>query len=94
VGFAGPASHLTAGELLPRLSTLTQQMQAYAGRFISVALSLGFPPLGVTQHSALWSSDFPQEQPFGSCPRDHLINFAKVFYFKNSVQSNVIIFIF
>jgi len=27
---------------------------------ISVALSLGLPPLGVIQHLALWSSDFPQ----------------------------------
>jgi len=75
VGFAGPASRLTAGELLPRLSTLTRLIQAW--RYISVALSLGSPLLGVTQHSALWSSDFPQRQPFGSCPRDHLINFTK-----------------
>gem|GEM_PF-6057187 len=29
-------------------------------RFISVALSLGSPPLDVIQHPALWSSDFPQ----------------------------------
>ena len=28
-------------------------------RYLSVALSLGSPPPGVTRHSALWSSDFP-----------------------------------
>lgn len=28
-------------------------------RYLSVALSLESPPLGVTQHPALWSSDFP-----------------------------------
>ena len=37
---------------------------ALAGRFISVALSLKLPSLGVTQHPALWSSDFPQIHPF------------------------------
>ena len=35
----------------------------------SVALSLGSPPLGVTQHPALWSSDFPRTRPFGACAR-------------------------
>ena len=30
------------------------------GRYLSVALSSGFPPLGVTQRPALGSSDFPQ----------------------------------
>jgi len=29
------------------------------GRYVSVALSVGSPPLGVTQHPARWSSDFP-----------------------------------
>ena len=56
------------GELLPHLFTLTPG-SAGAGIF-SVALSLGSPPLGVTQHPALWSSDFPRA---GSRPsRDHL----------------------
>ena len=57
VGFTWPASHLTAGALLPHRSTLTQHSRAV---YFSVALSLGSPPLGVTQHPALWSSDFPQ----------------------------------
>ncbi len=33
--------------------------------YISVALALGSPPLGVTQHPALWSPDFPHAPPFG-----------------------------
>jgi hypothetical protein len=33
---------------------------------ISVALSLGSLPLGITQHPALWSSDFPRMRPFGT----------------------------
>ncbi len=28
--------------------------------YVSVALSLGSPPLAVSQHLALWSSDFPR----------------------------------
>ncbi len=32
---------------------------AYHGGLVSEALSLGLPPLGITQHPALWSSDFP-----------------------------------
>src|SRR5262249_55892126 len=32
----------------------------FAGRYVSVALSLGSPPLTVSQHRALWSSDFPR----------------------------------
>ena len=31
------------------------------GGLFSVALAVGSPPLGVTQHPALWSSDFPQD---------------------------------
>src|SRR5262245_13040529 len=43
---------------------------APAGGLLSVALSVGSRPLGITQHPALWSSDFPQA---GTNPaRDHL----------------------
>ena len=35
-------------------------MYMVAGRYVSVALSLRLPPLAVSQHSALWSSDFPR----------------------------------
>ena len=36
--------------------------------YMSVALSLGSLPLGVTQHPALRSSDFPPARPFGTAP--------------------------
>jgi hypothetical protein len=49
--------HQGRGELLPRLFTLTPR-QARGGMF-SVALSLGSPPVAVSDHPALWSSDFP-----------------------------------
>jgi len=45
------------GELLPHLFTLTSR-QAKGGIF-SAALSLGSPPVAVSDHSALWSPDFP-----------------------------------
>ncbi len=43
-----------AGVLLPHRFTLT-----LAGTLISVALSVGLPRLAVSQHRALWSTDFP-----------------------------------
>ena len=51
------------GELLPRLFTLTPLRSASrtspGGGIFSVALSLGSPPVAVSDHPALWSSDFP-----------------------------------
>ncbi len=44
-----------SGELLPRLFTLTEIF----GGIFSVALSLGLPPVAVSDHPAQWSSDFP-----------------------------------
>jgi hypothetical protein len=58
VGFAQPTGHPAAGELLPHHFTLTPMSQT-SGRCVSVALSVGLPRLGVTQHAARWSSDFP-----------------------------------
>src|SRR5437016_12762380 len=52
---AGVVTH-AAGELLPHRFTLTALA---GGGLLSVALSVGLPPLGVTQHPALWSPDFP-----------------------------------
>jgi len=54
--------HQGRGELLPRLFTLTPQ-QARGGMF-SVALSLGSPPVAVSDHPALWSPDFPPATRF------------------------------
>jgi len=45
------------GELLPHLFTLTSG-QAEGGMF-SAALSLGLPPVAVSDHPVLWSPDFP-----------------------------------
>ena len=59
-GLPRPASHPAAGELLPHHFTLTLRWHTSAGRYVSVALSLGSPPLVVSQHPALWSSDFPR----------------------------------
>ena len=55
IGFAGPCGSPHAGELLPRLSTLT----CISKRYISVALSLRSPSAAVSRYPALWSSDFP-----------------------------------
>ena len=45
----------------PRVSSYLTfpPLHAHGMRYLSVALSLGSPPPGVTRHSALWSSDFP-----------------------------------
>ena len=58
----------TRGGLLPHRFTLARYETEVpsAGGLFSVALSVGLPRLGVTQHSALWSSDFPH-----SNERDH-----------------------
>ncbi len=47
IGFTSPRSLLSGGELLPRLSTLTDKSR----RYISVALSLGSPPAAVSRYS-------------------------------------------
>ena len=41
------------------LSPLPRRGQAAAGGLLSVALSLGSPPVPVRDHPALWSPDFP-----------------------------------
>ena len=46
------------GELLPRRFTLTARADA-GGGMLSVALSSGSPPPGITRHPALRSPDFP-----------------------------------
>ena len=66
IGFTWPHNRLCAGELLPRLSTLTR----VCGRYLSVALSLGSPPPDVIRYPALWCTDFPRAEA-----RDHLIYF-------------------
>ena len=55
------ASNVTAGsgELLPHPFTLTCLCNAPAGGLLSVALSLGSPPLVIIKRHARWSPDFP-----------------------------------
>ncbi len=82
MGFTEPQSRHCAGELLPHRSTLTTRMW----RFISVALSLESPPLGVTQHPALWSPDFPRDKS-----RDHLTySFAQRSYYTISLKKSIL----
>ena len=50
--------HPGCGELLPRHFTLTRPK---AGGIFSVALSLGSPPVAVSDHPALRCSDFPPD---------------------------------
>ena len=55
---------------------------------LSVALSIASPLLGVTQHPALWSPDFPHPvtMDFG---RDHLLNSSlTIGYHKMRIQCN------
>jgi len=55
-GLPSSRCHHRDGELLPRLFTL---ITPEADGIFSVALSLRSPPVRVTDHLALWSSDFP-----------------------------------
>jgi len=64
VGFTDARVATDARGLLPHGFTLTlrrppEDRRALKGGLVSVALSLGSPPLGVTQHPALRSPDFP-----------------------------------
>ena len=64
--------HQKRGELLPHLFTLTGARGS--GGLFSGALSLGSLPLGVTQHLALRSSDFPRPS-MGPRPSPRLPHF-------------------
>ena len=64
VGFAWPPCHHGAGALLPHLFNLAgggPEPVAVGGVF-SVALSRGFPRVGVTDHLALRCPDFPRRR--------------------------------
>src|SRR5882757_5048822 len=51
------------GALLPHHFTLAGAACAALRRYLSVALSVGSRPPGVTWHRALWSPDFPPSSP-------------------------------
>ncbi len=56
-----PGRRITAAPVVSytTLSPLPNQRYLWLGGLLSVALSVGLPLLGVTQHPALWSPDFP-----------------------------------
>ena len=67
-GLQRPYVSIEAGELLPRLFTLTAG--SIPRRYLSVALSLESPPQAVSLHPALRSSDFPHASKTDA--RNHL----------------------
>ncbi len=79
IGFTWPPSRQGAGGLLPRLSTLTENKSR---RYLSVALSLKSPSVGVTHNPALRSPDFPHARPFGTCARNCLTYSIGILYKK------------
>ena len=70
IEFTAPACLHAAGELLPRLSTLTFENTMYFKSGISLLhLSEGHPWRALPVILALWSPDFPHAQAFALCPR-------------------------
>ena len=57
----GVSSYLAFPPLLAA-SFISKRERRNGKRYISVALSLGSPPPGVTRHPALWSPDFPHSK--------------------------------
>ena len=69
-GFAWPPRHRDAGALLPHHFTFAcARLLARHRPCVSVALSRGFPRVGVTHRLALWCPDFPREF---NLPRPHV----------------------
>jgi len=75
-----PDVTIGTGELLPRHFTLTPKRlkRAVGGGMFSVALSLGSPPVAVSDHPALWCSDFPPETFVSG---SHLACSSKTYFF-------------
>ena len=74
VGFTEPPR--SPGALVVSYTTVSPlpvPLHEAIGGLFSVALSVGSPRLGVTQHPALWSPDFPQASGFSSA-RGHPAN--------------------
>src|SRR2546422_2348042 len=74
VGFAEPAGHPAAGELLPHRFTLATVGEPVPTppkwRSVLCGTFHGSPRLGVTQHPALWSPDFPRPETGHGRPAD------------------------
>ena len=70
------------GELLPHLFTLT--FRHAKGGIFSVALSLRSPSVAVSDHSALWSPDFPPKAVSSSSGHfvcSGTLLYIKIFYY-------------
>jgi len=74
VGFTWPASYLTAGELLPRLSTLT----AKCGGISLLHFPWGHPHRELPGTLPVGARTFLRELPFGTCLRDHPVDFVTI----------------
>ena len=72
MGFAWPRRRRRAGELLPRLFTLT-----LAGGLFSAALSLNSRPPEFLRHHALRSPDFPLTEASGRTARSRMDSIAE-----------------
>ena len=86
IGFTQPRSLLRAGELLPRLSTLTGK----AGGNFLLHYPSGRPRRPLTAIPALWSSDCPQAEPFGYRPRlFSLLTYFILIFVRFSVKNRI-----
>lgn len=79
VYLADASSHRWCALTAPLHPCLCAHVRAPSAVIMSVALSLGLLPLGVTQHPARWSSDFPPARPFGTAPAITLITSSKIY---------------
>ena len=73
MGFAEPSR--SPGTLVVSYTTVSPlpvgRLPGPIGGLLSVALSVGSPRLGVTQHPALWSPDFPRPEGRGRLANSH-----------------------
>ena len=89
----------TAVGSYPTVSPLPATISGYnirkrsAGGLLSVALSVGLPRLGVTQHPALWCSDFPhlkEARPSGPLDCSLARRIGKVYTVTSSLQTVIL----
>ncbi len=88
VSLAAPVTW-NAGALLPHRFTLpcsNELRSPVIGGLLSVALSCESPRLTVSQHSALWSPDFPRSPTFCVDNRDYPANSPSPLVFHGSPQ--------
>ncbi len=101
-GLPCPRRHRRGGELLPRRFTLAQMSLRWlelpchlfltVGGLFSVALSVPSRGLGVTQHLALWSSDFPHPACLCEARSPEPLQYAITLYHCSMVYCNCFAF--